>query len=82
MRHSCIFCNRLQLAFQKGYPRLEQVAQELSGQGIEYYDISDTFDGRPAGTEVLLDFCHVNHEGNRLVAQRMMNIYFLPLLAD
>ena len=71
----------LELAFQNGYPRLEQVAEELSGQGIEYYDISDAFDGRPAGTEVLLDFCHVNHEGNRLVAQRMMDIYFLPLLA-
>jgi len=70
----------LELAFQKGYPRLDQVAKELSMQDIEYYDISDAFDGRPAGTEVLLDFCHVNHEGNRLVARRMMNMYFLPLL--
>ena len=71
----------LELAFQMGYPRLEQVAKELSGSGIEYHDISDAFDGRPAGTEVLLDFCHVNHEGNRLIAQRMMETYFLPLLA-
>lgn len=71
----------LEHAFQEGYPRLLRVAKELSGKGIAYHDISDALDSRPAGSEVLLDFCHVNHEGNRLVAQRMMDIYFLPLLA-
>jgi hypothetical protein len=70
----------LEHAFREGYPRLQRVATELAGKGIEYHDISDALDGRPAGSEVFLDFCHVNHEGNRLVAQRMMDIYFLPLL--
>jgi hypothetical protein len=70
----------LELAFQNGYPRLEGVAEELLGKGIEYHDISDAFDERPAGSEVYLDFCHVNHEGNRLIARRMMDSYFLPLL--
>lgn len=71
----------LELAFKEGYPRLRRVATGLLGEGIEYHDISDSFDGRPTGSEVLLDFCHVNHEGNRLVAQRMMEVYFRPLLA-
>ena len=71
----------LEQSFRQGYPRLQGVATELADKGIEYHDISDAFDDRPAGSEVLLDFCHVNHEGNRLIAQRMMEIYFLPLLA-
>lgn len=70
----------LEHAFREGYPRLQRVATELAGKGIEYHDISDALDGRPADSEVFLDFCHVNHEGNRLIAQRMMDIYFLPLL--
>ncbi len=71
----------LELAFRSGYPRLDRAAQELEESGIAYIDISDAFDDRPAGNEVLLDFCHVNHEGNRLVAKRMMDSYFLPLMA-
>jgi len=71
----------LKLAFEEGYPRLRVVAAGLSDQGIEYHDISNAFDKRSEGSEVLLDFCHVNHEGNRLVAQRMMDVYFRPLVA-
>ncbi len=71
----------LELAFREGYPRLQRVASELASEGIAYHDIRDAFDGRPAGVEVYLDFCHLNHEGNKLVAQRMMQTYFLPLLA-
>ncbi len=71
----------LELAFHEGYPRLQRVSTELARKGIAFHDISDALDDRPAGSEIFLDFCHVNHEGNRLVAQRMMDIYFLPLLA-
>ncbi len=68
------------IAFREGYPRLRSVATELENDGVAYYDISDALDGRKPGHEVFLDFCHLNHEGNRIIAQRMMDVYFRPLL--
>jgi len=70
----------VEVAFRTGYPQLRAVAAELEKEGVEFYDISDALDGRPEGVEVYLDFCHINHEGNRLVAQRLMETYFQPLL--
>ena len=68
-------------AFHVGYPQLRNEAVALAGEGIEFHDISNALDGRPDGDEVFLDFCHLNHEGNRLIAQRMMDVYFRPLIA-
>lgn len=67
------------IAFREGYPRLLGVAKELETDGVAFYDISDALDGRQPGNEVLLDFCHLNHEGNRMIAQRMMDVYFRTL---
>lgn len=72
----------VEIAFREGYPQLRDEAVALAGDGIEFHDISDALDGRPEGDEVFLDFCHLNHEGNRLVAQRMMEVYFRPLIAS
>jgi len=69
------------IAFREGYPRLRAVASELAAYGVVFYDVSDALDGREIGNEVYLDFCHINHEGNRLVAQRLMDVYFRPMLA-
>lgn len=70
------------IAFREGYPRLRAVAAELAADGIAFYDISDALDGRAEGDEVYLDFCHINHEGNRLVARRLMDAYFDQLLSQ
>ena len=69
------------VAFREGYPRLRTVAAKLAADGVAFYDLSDALDGREQGNEVYLDFCHINHEGNRLVAQRLMDLFFRPLLA-
>ncbi len=68
------------IAFREGYPRLRNVAAELEATGVTFHDISDALDGRNPGNEVFLDFCHLNHEGNRIIAQRMMNVYFRALV--
>lgn len=72
----------LERAFLEGYPRLRRVGRDLANQGIVFQDIADTFDRRPAGTEVFLDFCHVAHLGNEMIAQRMMDVYFGPMLTQ
>lgn len=70
----------VEIAFREGYPQLREVAVALEGEGIDFDDISDALNGRTDGDEVYLDFCHLNHEGNRLIAERMMDVYFRPLI--
>lgn len=70
----------VEIAFREGYPQLREEAVALASKGIEFHDISDALDGRADGDEVFLDFCHLNHEGNRLIAGRMMDVYFRPLI--
>ncbi|NIO40318.1 MAG: hypothetical protein GTO41_09045 [Burkholderiales bacterium] len=70
----------VETAFREGYPQLRAEAVALADEGIAFHDISDALDGRAEGNEVYLDFCHLNHEGNRLVAERMMDVFFRPLL--
>jgi hypothetical protein len=71
----------VETAFRHGYPLLQQAGEELARQGIAFFDIADTLDRRPAGEEVFLDFCHVNHRGNELIAGRMMDVYFRGRIA-
>lgn len=71
----------VETAFRSGYPRLRAEARALEREGIAFYDIADALDHRPAGEEVFLDFCHVAHRGNEIVAQRLMHDYFLPKIA-
>jgi hypothetical protein len=71
----------VETAFRQGYPKLLQAAQDLARQGIAFHDISDALDRRPEGEEVFLDFCHVAHRGNELVAQRLMQDYFQARIA-
>ena len=71
----------VETAFRNGYPKLLLAAQDLARQGIEFHDVSDALDNRPAGEEVFLDFCHVADRGNELVAQRLMRDYFLARIA-
>jgi lysophospholipase L1-like esterase len=70
----------VEIAFRKGYPQLLDEAVKLKAEGIDYYDLTDALDGRARGDEVFLDFCHLNHEGNRLIAKKMMEVYFRPLI--
>lgn len=66
----------VETAFRAGYPRLRATASALEREGIAYRDMSDALDRRQPGEEVFLDFCHVAHRGNQLVARRMMRDYF------
>jgi len=61
------------IAFEKGYPKLLEVSLELQIEGISFMDIRDALDRRHEYGEIFLDFCHLNHVGNWLIAQRLFN---------
>ena len=58
-------------AFQIGYPALRRVCQEAAEAGVLSFDLSACLDSR--GDEVYLDYAHVNHVANQLIAQAMCN---------
>ena len=55
----------------KGYPQLRQYNQDLSGQGIHYFDLTGIFVDRPE-TLYIDDCCHLNERGNELLAAAMV----------
>jgi lysophospholipase L1-like esterase len=61
----------LAIAFQAAYPSLKQAGIDLAHQGVVSFDISDALDRRPNGEELYLDFCHVNHMANAVIADRI-----------
>ena len=64
------------VAFKKGYPKLRDVSLELVADGVSFGDITDALDQRHTYGEIFLDFCHLNHVGNRLIADRIFEDYF------
>lgn len=66
------------VAFEKGYPKLLEIGLELQIEGISFMDIRDALDQRHEYDEIFLDFCHLNHVGNWLIAQRIFNESILP----
>ena len=59
------------IAFKEGYPKLRNVSVALAADGIPFRDITDALDQRHTYGEIFLDFCHLNHVGNRLIADRL-----------
>lgn len=54
-------------SFQKGYPTLKSAIQELP-KTIPSYDLTEILNTRPSNSDYYLDFAHVNHEANRVIA--------------
>lgn len=61
------------IAFEKGYPKLREVSLELQIEGVSFMDLSDALVRRHEYDEVFLDFCHLNHVGNWLIAEKIYN---------
>jgi hypothetical protein len=59
----------LDRAYALGYPRLRQAVASAAEQGLVSFDLSGILDGREAGEEYYLDFCHVNHAANQRIAE-------------
>jgi lysophospholipase L1-like esterase len=57
-------------AFQAGQPVLREVCAAALKEGQLGADLSDCLQKHPG--EIFLDFCHVNHAGNELVARAML----------
>ena len=54
-------------AFEIGYPALRRSCQESSEAGAPNFDLSACLDSRTE--EVYLDYAHVNHAANRIIAR-------------
>lgn len=57
-------------AFRSSYSLLAGVVKNRAEQGYADFDLSAVFDGLQKS--VYLDFCHVNHVGNEIIANAMM----------
>lgn len=68
--HNIVFAG-LDVAYEAGYPVLREVLAELAGS-LRSYDLSDALDDRSTGEEYFIDDCHMTHEGNHLIAQRIL----------
>ena len=64
------------VAFDIGYPKLRKVSLTLQDKGIQFYDITDSLNSHQDLGEIFLDFCHINHIGNKIIADRIFQEYF------
>src|SRR5262249_6049714 len=68
----------LEKAFSVGYPALRRT---VAGAGVRSVDLSDLLAADRVPDEVFLDFCHVNHVANAIVAAALFRAT-APLLGD
>ena len=61
----------LDIAYRDGYPELRALSIDLKQRGVPFFDISDALESRHKFGEVYLDFCHLNHIGNQLIAEQI-----------
>ena len=58
-------------AFQMGYPALRRACQEAADAGVPNFDLSACLDSRV--DEVYLDYAHVNHVANQMIARAIFD---------
>ncbi len=58
--------------YQMMYPLIRDYAREAN---IEFYDFTDVLD---RDEYIYIDFCHVSPNGNKLVAQAIVDVIGLP----
>jgi hypothetical protein len=58
-------------AFEAGYPVLRRACQETAEAGVPNFDLSGVLDSRTE--EVYLDYCHVNHAANQMIAHAIFD---------
>jgi hypothetical protein len=66
----------LEAAYAVAYPKLRAAMLEARAEGLTTFDISDAFDGRPAGGDIYFDGAHVNEVANALAAERIYDAIF------
>ena len=61
----------IRIAFEAGYPLLQDRVRDLQASGIRAFDISDCLDANRE--PIFLDFCHIESDGNGIVAEAIHN---------
>lgn len=67
-----LYPGELHSVFAVGYPLSRQQVRKARELGVSSYDVSSAFDHRKS--EIFLDFCHVNHVGNEILAERIAEL--------
>jgi hypothetical protein len=60
-----------------GYPLLRAGGEELRARGVNFWDASGVF--REVIGDLYYDACHFNEEGNKLLAERMAEVFLARL---
>lgn len=63
------FWGNLHTAYEVGYPLLKSKVRALEGSGVRIFDMTHLFDDLKK--PIFLDFCHVESEGNRIIAEAL-----------
>lgn len=72
MANGWLYPSELRAVFAVGYPLSRQQVGKARELGVSSYDLSNAFDHRKS--EIFLDFCHVNHVGNEILAERIAEL--------
>jgi len=64
----------IEKAFKSSYPEMIKATNKLRNVGIKSYNISDVLDERSNDEEYYLDFCHINHTANKIIANKIFEI--------
>lgn len=62
------------VAFQYAIPVLKEINVKLKNEKIQSVDLTNFLDKRKTDDEIFLDYGHLNHIGNRLVADKIFDI--------
>lgn len=72
IRNYYINPNGMAVSFERGYPILKKIGKSLQGK-VYSSDLSKLLNNRRKGEEYFLDFCHVTHEANQIIAENIFN---------
>lgn len=66
----------LETAFRQGYPVLQAAAAHTTQEGVHSIDLTAALNKRPNDAELYFDFCHINHVGNQIMAEKIFEQLF------
>ncbi|MEW6386052.1 MAG: hypothetical protein AB1491_00830 [Thermodesulfobacteriota bacterium] len=66
----------LDLSIKIGYPGLRKANKLAEAEGVKSFDLTQALEKRQPGEEFYLDLCHINHAGNKRIAQAIFDLVF------
>ena len=77
IKHDFLIAHASEEAYTTGYAVLQKALNQLAANNtMEHFDLTDIFDKRAPGEEFFLDYVHVNHAANKVVAENIFESIF------